>query len=265
VDTYRNAVTVDHSAVPEALRWKLERLAEYFAEAIASRTPDVEIDGRIMRPPRAKVVTFSLNPDSIIVAHYVHLGSDGSLMAARIEPAELTEAAKRLIDNLWPTYEQMGWDDLRRRLEAPARDTRKKTLISYRKTKPEYRRFAEAIAHRLGREGFVPWFDEWEVRAGDSLPREIGGAFKDVYGVIIVLTPDYPGGKWAREELETAITKRVEQGIKIIPLLYEQCELPELLRPLAYVDCTDHAEDQIEQQYRKIIDALNEVELNPYQ
>jgi hypothetical protein len=29
------------------------------------------------------------------------------------------------------------------------------------------------------------------------------------------------------------------------------------------VDCTDHREDQIELQFRKIIDALDEIELNP--
>jgi hypothetical protein len=30
------------------------------------------------------------------------------------------------------------------------------------------------------------------------------------------------------------------------------------------MDCTDHEEDQIERQFRKIIDALNEIEMNPY-
>lgn len=100
--------------------------------------------------------------------------------------------------------------------------------------------------------------------AGDSLPRELGEGFKDVYGVIIVLTADYPGGRWAREELETAITKRVEQSIKVIPAKFEEGEPPELLRLLVYVDCTDHGDDQIELQFRKIIDALNEIELNPY-
>jgi len=39
---------------------------------------------------------------------------------------------------------------------------------------------------------------------------------------------------------------------------------PELLRTLRYVDCTSHAETQIERQFRDLIDALNEIELNPY-
>jgi len=81
----------------------------------------------------------------------------------------------------------------------------------------------------------------------------------------VVLTPDYPGERWAREELESAITKRTEQGIRVIPVIYEPCEQrPELLRSLHYVDCTNHDEAQIERQFRDLIDALNEIELNPY-
>jgi hypothetical protein len=140
----------------------------------------------------------------------------------------------------------------------------KRVIVSYRKTKPEYRDFAEAVAHKLGAEGFLPWFDEWDILVGDSLPREIGDAFKNVYAVVPIVTPDYPHGKWAREELETAITKRIEQNIKVIPVVYEAGEMPELLRALVRVDCTDHREEVFEAQFKRIIDALNELDVNPY-
>jgi len=79
--------------------------------------------------------------------------------------------------------------------------------------------FAETVAHRLGREGFLPWVDQWEIKAGDSIVRELQKGFKGVHGIILVLTPDYPEGKWAREELETAIVKRVEENIHVIPII----------------------------------------------
>jgi TIR domain len=78
------------------------------------------------------------------------------------------------------------------------------------------------------------------------------------------LTADYPDGRWAREELENAIAQRVEREIKVIPILYEPCERPELLRSLRYVDCTSHEPDLFEGQFLQIIDALNEIDLNPY-
>ena len=262
---YQGKVRLQQEALPEAFRAKLERLAEYLADAIAGLTPEIELDNQIIRAPKPKVLSLDVRRGLAISVEALTGPEGNRSVAVDFEPKHLTDAAKRLLGNVLPTCEQLAWDDLRRRLALPAaRDTRQKVLISYRKTRPEYRSFARAIADRLGREGFLPWFDEWDIRAGDSLPREIGEGLNEVYGVIIVLTADYPGGKWAREELETAITKRVEQGIKVIPAKYEESEPPELLRPLVYVDCTDHGEDQIELQFRKIIDALNEIELNPY-
>jgi hypothetical protein len=172
----------------------------------------------------------------------------------------------RLIESLIPTCEQLAWEDLRKRLghPEPGADHRKKVLISYRKGSIERQRFVEAIAHRLGREHFVPWYDEWEIKAGDSIARGIATGLENVYAMILVLTPDYPGERWAREEFESAITKRTEHGIRVIPVIYEPCQRPELLRTLRYVDCTSHEEAQIERQFLNLIDALNEIELNPY-
>jgi TIR domain len=79
-----------------------------------------------------------------------------------------------------------------------------------------------------------------------------------------VLTILVGAGRWAREEMEPAITKRTEENIRIIPVLDEECERPELLRTLRYVDCRDHRESNFERQFSDMIDALNEVEVNPY-
>ena len=46
--------------------------------------------------------------------------------------------------------------------------------------------------------------------------------------------------------------------------MYENGDIPELLRPLVRVDCTDHREEAFEAQFGRIIDALNELDLNPY-
>jgi len=200
-----------------------------------------------------------------VTANYYASADTRNPTEARIED-QLSTAAKRLIDNLLPMVEQVAWTDLRRRLGGPAqpRTNKKKVLISYRKSNDERRRFAEAIAHRLCREGFLPWYDEWEIKAGDSIPRELAGGLDNVYAIVLVLSPDYPGERWAREEFESAITKRIEQGIRVIPIIYEECERPELIRSLRYVDCTNHREEQIERQFLNLIDALNEIELNPY-
>jgi TIR domain len=198
---------------------------------------------------------------------YTAAGDAGVSKSFRLMGDEISEATQRVMANIWPMCEQLAWDHLRGRLGAktvmPA-DSRKTVLISYRKGDVERQEFVEALAHRLGQEGFRPWYDEWEIKAGDSLPREIGSGLADAYAVIVVLTSDYPGGRWAREEFEAAITKRIEQGTRVIPVLHEPCDRPSLLSSLSYIDCTDHRAQPFEKQFLKLIDALNEIELNPY-
>lgn len=266
---YHAQFRLANDAIPENLRQKLARLAEYAESQLT--VPEIEIEG-IPARGAPRLWYFQVSPYPVVPQFGIHqlrvtyylTPTDRS---AAERDVELTEAARRLIDNIYPMCEQLAWSHLRERLGHPTRPTtnpKRKVFLSYRKSKDERQRFVEAIAHRLGREGFLPWFDQWEIKAGDSIARELTSGFQDVYGIVIVLSADYPSGHWAREEIETAIAKRTEENIRIIPILYEDCERPELLRPLRYVDCRDHFEGNFERQFSDVIDALNEIELNPY-
>ena len=241
------------------LRAKLTRLIDYCFGTLEVPEIDLgDIQGRGTIAPGYLQVQ-DRNGLQIDLSYLVNGVSTG-------RPAPVSEAAERLIRNIWPMCEQMAWNHLRNRLGGMAKPTTvKKTIfLSYRKKSDSCRRFVEAIAHRLGKEGFLPWFDGWEIMAGDSLAREMADGLQNAYAIITILTADYPGSRWAREELENAITQRVERNIKIIPVLFEPCERPALLQTLAYVDCTAHDPNQFENQFLRIIDALNEIDLNPY-
>lgn len=251
------------SEMPESLCEKLTRLRDYVAAEIVE-LPDLEIGDEVFPAPPVHVVEIEVTTDGIMAVRFVAPMTTAVNMK-KVRVSSLSAASQRLIQNMLPTYEQLAWDHFRTTLERPPVKTlKKKVFVSYRRTKPEYKLFADAVAHRLGREGFLPWLDDWEIHAGDSIVREMGNGFRDVHAVIIILTEDYPAGKWAREVLETAIAKRVEERIRVIPVKYEDATIPELLRSLSYVDCTDHADGVFESQFRRIIDALNNLELNPY-
>jgi hypothetical protein len=259
---YQTQMNVAVDGLPEEMQRKLRRLAEYITALLEA--PEVEIAGV---PLKGQPVLnyFQVNIPRVQAVYHA---SPETRNSTSIEVAgRLPDGARRLINNLLPMCEQLAWDDLRKRLGGqaePQPDNRKRVLISYKSGSDERQKFVDAIAHRLGREQFLPWYDKWEIKAGDSIARELAVGFQDVAAILIVLTPDYPGERWAREELENAIRKRAEQGIRVIPIIYEPCERPELLGTLRYVDCTNHHEAQIERQFRDVIDALNEVELNPY-
>lgn len=264
VDEYDGTVMITPEQVDQLLRRKLERLGECLAASAVKPRP-LEIEGELFAASTVALDQYEVIEGKTLLVRY-RVPPGEVVNTQRVELEMLTPDTQRLVSNIMPSVEQIAWNDLRDRLGAtPAsQSAKKKVLISYRKTSPERIAFAEAIAHRLGREGFEPWFDEWEVRPGNSLVREIGKGFENVYAVIPVLSTDYPGETWAREEFETAFSKRVSEGVKVIPVRFEKCEIPQLLRPLVYVDCTEHDPDVFEKQFAKIIDALNELELNPY-
>jgi len=255
---------LDFPALPEDMRGKLLRLGDYVRAILDA--PEVEIAGVTMRGRPELTYIQVVNQGQRVEAVYLSSAQTQTVTSLDVT-ARLPDSAWRLIENLRPMCEQIAWDHLRKRLggdATPQPDTRKRVLISYKSGSEQRQQFVEAVATRLGREQFIPWYDKWDIKAGDSIARELGEGFRDVAAILIVLTPDYPGERWAREELERTITKRVEEKIRVIPVIYEPCKVPELLGTLRYVDCTSHDEVEIERQFRDLIDALNEVELNPY-
>ena len=120
------------------------------------------------------------------------------------------------------------------------------------------------MAQRLGREGYEPWFDAWEVRAGDSLPGKIDEGLSGSVAFIAVLTRDYVEGKWATEELDSAIHRRIATGFPIIPVLLEQCEKPQLIRHLVHVDFTCEDPETFESKCAEVINAINRLDRNPF-
>lgn len=117
---------------------------------------------------------------------------------------------------------------------------------------------------RLHQEGLRPWLDKWEVAAGDSLPGKIDEALERSLAFVPILTGDYREGKWATEELESALAKRATEEYRIVPILYEDCAIPQLLKPTVYVDCKDHSEEAFERQMRELVEGIYRLTRNPY-
>ncbi len=134
-------------------------------------------------------------------------------------------------------------------------------FISYR---TPHAQFAESLATRLGQEGFVPWFDKWDVMAGDSLPGKIEEGLRTSVAFIPIITVDYQEGRWATEELESAIARRIDTDYRIVPVLLDQCERPELIRHLRHVDFTGRDPEKFEEKVAELVDGIYGLTLNPF-
>lgn len=99
-------------------------------------------------------------------------------------------------------------------------------------------------ARRLGAQltlaGAYVWFDDWEVRAGDSIPGKVNDALARVDTVILVWSASANKSEWVRAELETAIGRSIEaHTFRVICIRVDDTPLPLLLRRLKWVDLSD--------------------------
>jgi len=100
------------------------------------------------------------------------------------------------------------------------------------------------VARRLGAQlklvGADVWFDEWEIRAGDSIPGKVSEGLATVDTVVLVWSATADRSEWVRAELETAITRGLEEGTpRVVPVLLDGTALPALLRRLRRVELHD--------------------------
>ena len=76
------------------------------------------------------------------------------------------------------------------------------------------------LAKQLSRIGFDVWYDEFEVRVGDSLRRSIDkGLSRTRYG-IVVLSPSFFAKEWPQKELDGLIAREARGQKVILPVWY---------------------------------------------
>ncbi len=80
--------------------------------------------------------------------------------------------------------------------------------------------FVKPLAKKLREYGVKVWYDEFELKIGDSLTESIDkGLIESNYG-IIVLSPKFFEKKWADYELKSLISKQINGKRVILPIWY---------------------------------------------
>ncbi len=91
-------------------------------------------------------------------------------------------------------------------------------------------RFVLNFAKKLREKGIDAWLDKWEMKPGDSLMDKI---FVEGIGqarAFIIIISHYSNNKpWVHEELNKAAVDRINKGTKLIPILIDDCSVPEVL------------------------------------
>ncbi|MBN1991058.1 MAG: TIR domain-containing protein [Anaerolineae bacterium] len=113
-------------------------------------------------------------------------------------------------------------------------------LSHNRKDKP----FVRKLSERLRAHGIRTWVDEAEMRLGDSLLSKIETAIRECEYLGVVLSPHSVASKWVRREVNIALHEEIHGNrVKVLPLLYQPCDIPGFLADKMYADFTrDFAE-----------------------
>ncbi len=104
-----------------------------------------------------------------------------------------------------------------------------KVFISYSRKDID---FAKKLAGDLEKAGYDVWWDITDLRGGDDWVKTLPAAIQESQSFIIVLTPNSVNSEWVQKEYTQALTLHK----KIVPIMFEMCDVPFALNTINYVN-----------------------------
>lgn len=96
-------------------------------------------------------------------------------------------------------------------------------------------RFVINFATKLREKGIEAWFDKWEIYPGDSLVDKIfEEGIKEAQAVVVIISKNSVNKPWVREELNTSVIRRINGVSKLIPVIIDDCVVPEALHTIVW-------------------------------
>lgn len=109
-----------------------------------------------------------------------------------------------------------------------------KVFVSYSSSDRE---FAQRVANALRAHGLSVWYDQWEIRVGDSIVAKIAEGIGASDALVILLSTASVASPWVAEELNAATMRSIEsRKLLLLPARREPCAIPVLLKHRRYAD-----------------------------
>lgn len=116
-------------------------------------------------------------------------------------------------------------------------------------------RFVNTFATKLRENGVDAWLDKWEMLPGDSLVDKIfEEGLKEAEAVIIILSNFSVNKPWVREELNASIVSKLSKGTKIIPVVLDDCNVPESLASTLWESISNL--DDYETSFKRVLSSI---------
>jgi hypothetical protein len=110
------------------------------------------------------------------------------------------------------------------------REGNMRIFLSHNKADKEV---ARALGAYLVLAGADVWFDDWEIRAGDSIPGKLNEGLADFDVFLLLWSANAARSNWVRRELEAALHQVIQtRNARVIPCLLDDTPLPPILRDI---------------------------------
>lgn len=97
--------------------------------------------------------------------------------------------------------------------------------------------FCERLALDLVEYDVKVWYDQWEIKVGDSLRSKIATGIETNDYLAVVLSKASVQSQWVQQELNAALAKELrERQVFVLPLLIEECKIPTFLEDKKWAD-----------------------------
>lgn len=97
--------------------------------------------------------------------------------------------------------------------------------------------FVRKLVEELRKHHLKLWFDEQEIKVGDSIVSRISDGLRDSDYLMVILSRASVASRWVQAELNAALMNEIsKKGSVVLPVLIEDCEMPVLLRSKLYAD-----------------------------
>lgn len=115
---------------------------------------------------------------------------------------------------------------------------------------------ARNIAEQLKAYGVSLWYDEWELKPGDSIVKSIETTITSSDYIVILLSPNSVKSKWVQQEISMALTHELtKRDVVIIPVVIADCEIPSSLKNIKGIDLRQDWEQNSEILIEQIVSA----------
>jgi len=97
--------------------------------------------------------------------------------------------------------------------------------------------FVTRLANDLKKMEFDIWLDRWEIDVGDDIFDKIQFGIRESDYVILVLSSNSISSGWVDKEWKMAYWNEISsRQVKLLPVLLDDCEIPEFLKFKKYAD-----------------------------